>query len=119
MAQSTPNELATEHLPMFVAGPGQTDIFFNIVIVVMITVLMLVGVFYFSLHALPEKLAHKYNSRQLQLVAILSLIALFTHNNYFWIAALLLAAVRFPDFVTPLNSIAESLERKHGAKTDA
>jgi len=107
----TPHSMAIKHLPMFVAGPGETDVFFNIVVAVLITVVMLVGVFYFALHALPEKMAH--NSRQLQFVAILSLIALFTHNNYFWIAALLLAAIKLPDFSTPLNSIATSLSAKY------
>lgn len=109
MASIAPNPVATEYLPMFIAGPGETDIFFNIVVAVLIIVIMLVGTFYFALHSLPEKLAHKSNSRQLQLVAILSLIALLTHNNFFWIAALLLAAVKFPDFLTPLSSIARSL----------
>lgn len=106
--------LATEHLPMFTAGPGQTDIFFNIVVVILLIVSTLIGVFYFALHALPERMAHKYNSRQLQIVAILSLVGMFTHNNYFWIAALLLAAIKIPDFLTPLNSIARSLDYKHG-----
>ncbi len=109
MATNIPHILATEHLPVFVAGPGETDIFFIIVVVLMIVAVMLIGVFYFYLHALPEKMAHKVNSRQLQFVAILSLIGLFTHNNYFWIAALLLAAIKIPDFITPINSIARSL----------
>lgn len=111
MASNIPHSLAIEHLPMFVTGPGQTDILFNAVVVILIVVVMLVGVFYFALHALPEKYAHKANSRQLQIVAILSLIALFTHNNYFWIAALLLAAIQFPDFLSPLTSIARSLKK--------
>lgn len=118
VVQPQPNPVATTHLPMFVAGPGETDVFFNIVIVVLTTVVLLVGVFYFTLHSIPERMAH--NSRQMQIVAILSLIALFTHNNYFWIAALLLAAIRLPDFTTPLNSIAGSLKTKHDAeKQDA
>jgi hypothetical protein len=35
---------------------------------------------------------------------------MFTHNNLFWIAALLLALVKFPDYSTPINSMAQSLE---------
>jgi hypothetical protein len=109
-----PNPLATEHLPMFTAGPGQTDVFFNIVVVILLIVSTLIGVFYFALHALPERLAHKYNSRQLQIVAILSLVGMFTSNNYLWIAALLLASIKIPDFITPINSIARSLDNKYG-----
>jgi hypothetical protein len=116
MALNTPHPMAIEHLPIFVAGPGETDVFFNIVIVVLIVVVMLIGVFYFYLHSLPEHMAQKANSRQLQFVALLSMIALFTHNNYYWIAALLLAAVKIPDFVTPLYSIANSLKNRPSSK---
>ncbi|MTI16211.1 hypothetical protein E1162_03040 [Rhodobacteraceae bacterium RKSG542] len=104
------HEAAIKHLPFFVSGPHQTDVLFNVTVGFLVLAILLVGVFYFSLHAIPEKMAHGYDSRQLQVVAILSLIALFTHNNYFWIAALLLAAIRFPDFLAPLESIARSLK---------
>ena len=40
---------------------------------------------------------------------VLAILALFTHNNLFWVAALVLALVKFPDFTSPLNSIAQSL----------
>ena len=112
MAVKTPHTLATEHLPMFVSGPGETDVFFIVVVVVATLVTMSVGVFYFTLHALPEKMAHKVNSSQLLLIGVMSLVAMFTHNNYFFIGALMLAAVRFPDWTTPLNSIAKSLEEQ-------
>jgi hypothetical protein len=117
MASNTPHTLATEHLPMFVSGPGETDIFFIAVVVIAILVIMLVGVLYFTLHALPEKMAHKINHSQLLLIGVMSLVALFTHNNYFFIGALLLAAVRIPDWTTPLNSIAKSLEEQNERET--
>jgi hypothetical protein len=44
-------------------------------------------------------------------VAVLSLLALFTHNAAFWVAALLLALIPVPDFWTPLASMADSLAR--------
>ena len=47
-------------------------------------------------------------------MAVLGLLALFTHNHIFWIAALLLAMVQFPDFSTPIYSIADSLSRMAG-----
>jgi hypothetical protein len=46
---------------------------------------------------------------QMQVVGLLGLLSLFTMNNAFWMAALLLAAVRIPDIVTPLRSISRSL----------
>jgi hypothetical protein len=71
---------------------------------------MVIGALYFTLHALPEKIAHRTNSNQILLISVMLLVALFTHNNYFFIGALLLATVRLPDWSTPLNSIAKSLE---------
>lgn len=106
--ENTPNPIATTHLPIFVAGPGETDTFLIVVVCILIAVVLLVGVFYFTLHSLPEKMAHGADRGKMQLVGILSLIALFTHNNYFWIAALLLAAVKFPDLLTPVKSLARS-----------
>ena len=35
-----------------------------------------------------------------------------THNNIFWVAALLLAAIKLPDFATPLNAIARSVDQQ-------
>jgi len=105
-----PNPIATPHLPIFVAGPGETDTFMIAVALILLSVVLLVGVFYFTLHSLPEKLAHGANRGKLQLVGILSLIALFTHNNYFWIAALLIAAIQLPDFLSPIKSLARSMK---------
>ena len=51
---------------------------------------------------------------QMEIVAVLALISLFTHNHLFWIAGLLLALIAIPDFSTPMNSIAESLEKLAG-----
>ena len=67
------------------------------------------GVLYFTLHALPEKIAHGTSSTQFQLIAVLALLAMFTHNNLFWVAALLLATIQLPDFTTPLNAISRTL----------
>ena len=104
------HSLAPEHLPMFLPGPDGSDILFTVVVVMMIVIVLVFGVLYFKLHALPEKIAHGTSSAQFQLVAVLALLAMFTHNNLFWIAALLLATVKLPDFTTPLNAISRSLE---------
>ena len=79
------------------------------VVWLLIILLLSVGNLYLKLHALPERMAHQQNSAQMQLIAVLAVLALFTHNNVFWVAALLLTVVRFPDFSTPINSISESL----------
>jgi len=110
---------ATHHLPPFITAPGQTDVLFVATAVVVLLGLVGIGVFYFKLHALPEHLAHRGQKIQLEIVAVLTLLALFTHNGTLWIAALLLALIPLPDFVTPLTSIASSLERIAASKAPA
>lgn len=102
---------ATDHLPIFITAPGETDVLFNVMVVFFVVVILLFGNFYLRLHALPEHMAHGASKVQLEVVAVLGLIALFTHNHLFWIAALLLALVPLPDFSTPVESMARSLER--------
>ena len=46
------NPAATHHLPMFVVGPGETDILFNVTLVIVIVSIVLLGVLYFKIHAL-------------------------------------------------------------------
>jgi hypothetical protein len=113
------NAAATDHLPFFIAAPGQTDGLFNAMIVFLIVFVFAIGLFYLRLHALPEHLAHGASKVQLQLVGVLALLALFTHNHIFWIAALLLALVKFPNFSAPLDSMAQSLERLAGSAPPA
>jgi energy-converting hydrogenase Eha subunit B len=105
---------AGEHLPGFITAPGQTDVLSIIVLVFVIVAVLAVGNLYFRLHALPEQIAHTGNRAQLEIVAILALIALFTHNHLFWIAGLLLAFIRIPDFTTPMTSISRSLAKLAG-----
>ncbi|SDA79409.1 hypothetical protein [Sinorhizobium sp. NFACC03] len=109
---------AIHHLPAFITAPGQSDVLFNVVVVFMILAIFALGTFYLRLHSLPETMAHKSHKVQYELVAVLGLISLLTHNNIFWIAALILALIDLPDFSSPLSSISRSLERIAG-KVDA
>jgi hypothetical protein len=102
---------APHHLPFFITAPGETDILFNVMAVFIVLMILMVGILYFRLHALPEHIAHRTHKVQLEFVAVLCLLALFTHNHLFWIVALLLALVRIPDFSTPLAGIADSLAK--------
>ncbi|MFQ6162689.1 hypothetical protein [Sinorhizobium meliloti] len=102
---------ATSHLPPFITAPGETDVLFNVMIVFVLLMVFLVGILYLRLHALPEHMAHGASKTQLQIIGALGLIALFTHNHLFWIAALLLAMIEFPDFASPVRSIARSLAK--------
>ena len=103
--------LAPDHLPYFIPAADGSDAMFGHVIVFIIVGLFAGGTLYLRLHALPERMAHGASRTQLQLVAILALIALFTHEAIFWIVALLLAATQLPDFLTPITSGARSLAK--------
>ncbi|RCW78146.1 hypothetical protein [Phyllobacterium bourgognense] len=105
---------AIEHLPGFVTGPGESDWLFTVVAVFLLGAILMIGNFYFQVHALPERMAHRTKKVQMEIVAVLALISLFTHNHIFWIAGLLLAFIDLPDFSTPMSSMAQSLERLSG-----
>jgi hypothetical protein len=100
---------ASQHLPWFMTAPGETDVLFAITTIVVIAVTLLLGVVFFRLHSLPERLGHK--KLQFEIVAVLGLLSLFTQVHAFWVAGLLLALIDLPDFQTPLQRIATSLER--------
>jgi hypothetical protein len=85
----------------------------------LVVALVIGGVFYLHLHSVPDRMAHEANHTQLQLIGILTLIGLLTHNNLFWIFAIILAALNPPDLMTPIQSIARSLQRMAGKEPAA
>jgi hypothetical protein len=111
------NPAASHYLPFFITAPGQTDTLFNVMAAVVLLAIVLIGVFYFRIHALPEHMAHRTTKIQYELVAVLGLLSLFTHNHAYWIAGLLLAFIELPDFTSPLTGMARSLNRMADAKT--
>ena len=107
---------APHDLPAFIAAPGATDVVMVVMAVVLILAVLAVGLLFLRLHTLPERMAHKSHKIQFEIVAILGLLALFTHNHAFWVAGLLLALIDFPDLGWPLRRMAGSLERIAGIK---
>lgn len=107
---------ATHHVPAFITAPGETDVLMVVMAAILLIAVLGFGVLFLRLHALPEQMAHKSHKLQFEIVAVLGLISLFTHQHIFWIAGLLLATVDLPDFGTPLNRIAGSAERLAGLK---
>jgi hypothetical protein len=105
---------ASHHLPGFITAPGETDWLMVIMAVFLAFSVLMFGVLFFWLHSLPERMAHRSHKLQFEIVAVLCLIALFTHMHIFWIAALLLALIDLPDFGTPLTRIATSAEKIAG-----
>jgi hypothetical protein len=111
---ATINPAATDHLPIFITQPGETDVLFVGIAIFLVLAVVGIGLVYWRLHALPEKLAHRGEKIQFQFVAVLGLLALFTHNHAFWVAGLLLALVQLPDFTAPLTTMARSLSKMAG-----
>ena len=103
--------LAPHDLPSFIPGADGSDGLMTFMAVFLLLIVLVGGVAYLNLHSLPERRLHGAGKAQFEIVAILALLSLFTHNHLFWIAALILAFLDFPDFGSPLRSIAESLDR--------
>ena len=97
-------------MPFFITPPGETDVLFNITLWFVVACIVLTGVVFLTIHSLPERMAHKSKKVLLDLIALLCLLALLTHNHFFWFAAIVLAFIDIPDFLTPVNRIANSME---------
>jgi hypothetical protein len=108
---------APQHLPAFITAPGESDIFLNGAAIFLVVMTLVLGSVYFRLHALPEHMAHRNaNKLQFEVVAVLALLGLLTHNNSLWVAALLLALVPIPDFHGPLSTMARALAKMAGLR---
>jgi len=109
---------ASNHLPVFITPPGETDVFMVVMVVFLIFIVLAFGIVFFRLHTMPERIAHSRHKLQLEIVAVLGLISLFTHMHIFWIIGLILALIDLPDFSTPLNRIAGSAEKIAGKEPE-
>jgi hypothetical protein len=110
------NPVATHHLPSFITAPGETDVLMVVMAVILVVGVVAFGILFLRLHTLPERMAHKSQKIQFEIVAVLGLLALFTHIHAFWIAGLLLALIDVPDLGSFLGRIAGSVEKIAGEK---
>src|ERR1700752_3149519 len=109
---------APHHLPFFIPGADGSDTLMVVMGIFLVATVLWVGTLYWKLHSLPERMAHKSQKLQFEIVAILGLLSLFTHIHLFWVAGLRLATIDLPDFGTPLRSIAGSVEKMAGTVRD-
>ncbi|PLU06628.1 hypothetical protein BMJ29_18605 [Sinorhizobium medicae] len=98
-------------MPVFITVQRKMDLLFTVMIVIMVLTLLLVGTPYLRRHALPQYPAYFASEANLQVIGALAVVVLFTDNHPFWIAALLLALVKFPDVPSPVRLIVRSLAR--------
>ncbi|MCG7392838.1 hypothetical protein MHY87_07975 [Microvirga sp. ACRRW] len=108
------NPAAPHHLPAFITAPGETDVLMVAMAVFLIIAVLAVGLLFLRLHTLPERIAHKGHKLQFEIVAVLGLLALFTHVHLFWVIGLLLALIDIPDFGGTFGRMARALERIAG-----
>ena len=105
---------ASHHLPSFITAPGETDVLMVVLSVILVLAILMFGSLFFRLHTMPERMAHRGHKIQFEIVAVLGLLALFTHIHLFWVAGLLLALIDIPDFAGSLSRIAGSTEKLAG-----
>jgi hypothetical protein len=110
MAESV-HPAASHHLPWFLPGPDQADPLMTAAAVILLISVVMFGVLFLTLHTLPERMAHKSHKLQFEIVAVLGLLALFTHMHVFWVAGLLLALIDLPDVSGWFGKIAGSVEK--------
>jgi hypothetical protein len=111
---ATLNPAAPHHLPGFITAPGETDTFMVVMAVFLVVAVMGIGLLFLRIHTLPERIAHKGHKLQFEIVAVLGLLALFTHVHLFWVIGLLLALIDIPDFGGAFGRMAGSLEKIAG-----
>lgn len=114
MAEPSLNPAAPHHLPAFLAGPDGSDPLLTFAGLMLLGMVVAFGLLFLRLHTLPERLAHRGQKLQFEIVAVLGLLALFTHVHLFWVVGLLLALVDIPDFAGPMRRIAGSAEKVAG-----
>jgi hypothetical protein len=110
MLNPSSHPAAPHHIPFYLPGPDGSD-----PIMVATGIFLIIGVLAFGLllmriHMLPDHIAHRGHKIQLEIVAVLGLLSMFTGVHAFWVAALLLALIDIPDFTGPLRRIAGSAE---------
>jgi hypothetical protein len=110
------NPAATHHLPSFITPPGETDVLMVVTALFLLVAVVAFGLLFLRLHTLPERMAHRSHKLQFEIVAVLGLLALFTHMHVFWVAGLLLALIDIPDFGGWLGRIASAVETIAGIK---
>ena len=83
---ASPHPTATQHLPGFITAPGETDVLMVVMTIILLGSVVGFGILFLRLHTLPERIAHRGHKLQFEIVAVLGLLALFTHMHIFWLS---------------------------------
>jgi hypothetical protein len=112
------NPAASHHLPIVITSPGSTDVLMVVAAFILLGGTLAFGLIFLYLHTLPERMAHRSHKLQFEIVAVLGLLALFTHMHVFWVAGLLLALIDIPDFPGWLGRLTAAVEKIARQKPD-
>ena len=110
------NPVATHSIPSFITAPGETDVLMVVTALFLLVAVVAFGLLFLRLHTLPERMAHRSHKLQFEIVAVLGLLALFTHMHIFWVIGLLLALIEIPDVGGWFDRIAGAVEKIAGIK---
>lgn len=114
MADPARNPATPHDLPSFLPGPDGSDPLMVVSGLMLLGMVLAFGLFFLRLHTLPERMAHRTHKLQFEIVAVLGLLALFTHIHMFWVIGLILALIDIPDFLGPMRRIAGASEKAAG-----
>jgi len=63
------NPMAPHHLPFYLAPESGTDVLMVVMGILLVVIVLWVGTLYWRLHSLPERMAHKSQKLQFEIVA--------------------------------------------------
>src|SRR4051794_1369185 len=75
--------IAPHHLPFYLAPGSGTDVLMVVMAVFLIATMLWVGTLYWRLHSLPERMAHKSQKLQFEIVAGVGVIFSFPPMYFF------------------------------------
>ena len=76
MTTATLHPSAPQHLPPFITAPGDTDVLFVVTTAFLLVSVLVAGNLFLRLHTLPERMAHKSQKLQFEIVAVVDLLVL-------------------------------------------
>jgi len=106
---------APDHLPRFIVAPGEMDVLFISVTILLTIAIVIIGTVYCK-RCINDLTKRRSYILKAEVFAMLLIVMIITQNRYFGIAALLLAFIRIPDFVTIVKS--KNAHRWHAGSID-
>ena len=95
---------APDHLPGFIVAPGEVDVLFFAVTILLAITIVIIGTVFRKRFGTNNFINRRSYVIQAEVLVTLVLIMILTQNKYFGFAALLLVFIPIPDFVNIVKS---------------